>query len=541
MERPSAGGLLGFLVVILVVQASLLLGKGVLLIEKHEGDALHVLEIVFRMSEGQWPHLDFMTPLGVLSFAPIVWLMSLGLGAGKAIMVSFVLFAAILLPALWWACYSRLSGWMAYAFGAVVIVMVTALVYGGSDQTASISMYYNRWAWSVTFVMLILVMLPARTTRPMFDGLIIGLGLSFLALAKIAFFMAFFPGILLALVLRKQGRTVLVGLVVGVLVIGLITIFGGIGFWSAYIGDLRAVANSPIRDAESVSFSSLLTGSNFIAANLCLLASIILLGQAGRAVEGTILLVLAPAFIYVTFQNWGNDPKWLILLAVFLMTLRPERLVKNGFGWDMANCMRIAAIVCVALILPSVTSMAASDLRHAKLAREAFSPVFPNTVNDDIFMNTKRMYLPSKQLAFSFDDPVIAIFTSENHPETKPDILFGQPLPACKLSMGLVGMLQATSHAVDNLAETAGKTVFVADTFSNLWMFGKTLAVKNGAPWLYGDTTHGLKADYVLVPICPVKPSARSVVLQQIATTENLKFREVMRSDLFVLLRRLPD
>ncbi|MDA0223602.1 MAG: hypothetical protein O3A08_13175 [Proteobacteria bacterium] len=125
MERPSAGGLLGFRVVILVVQASLLLGKGVLLIEKHEGDALHVLEIVFRMSEGQWLHLDFMTPLGVLSFAPIVWLMSLGLGAGKAIMVSFVLFAAILLPALWWACYSRLSGWMAYAFGAVVIVMVS--------------------------------------------------------------------------------------------------------------------------------------------------------------------------------------------------------------------------------------------------------------------------------------------------------------------------------------------------------------------------------------------------------------------------------
>jgi len=398
LERPSAGGLLGFLIVILVVQASLLLGKGVLLIEKHEGDALHVLEIVFRMSQGQWPHLDFMTPLGILSFAPIVWLMSAGLGIGYAILLSFVLFATVLLPALWWACYSRLSGWVAYAFGAVVIIIVTALVYGGIDKEASISMHYNRWAWAVSFVVLTLAVLPARTERPVLEGLIFGLGLSFLALAKITFFVAFFPGILLALLLRRQGKAVLAAFVVGVLVVGLITLLGGVGFWLAYISDLREIANSPIRDAVWGSFANLLTGSKYIAANLCLLAAIILVRQAGRSVEGMILLLLAPAFIYVSYQNWGNDPKWLVLLAVFLMALRPERTVKNSFGWDVGSAMRMVALVCVALILPSLTSLALSDFRHAKLPRSEFTPLFPNTVNGDVLMRTKRMYEPSKQL-----------------------------------------------------------------------------------------------------------------------------------------------
>ncbi|NDH03439.1 MAG: hypothetical protein EBY40_10005, partial [Marivivens sp.] len=34
---------------------------------KHEGDTLHMVEIVSRMSAGQLPHIDFMTPIGALA------------------------------------------------------------------------------------------------------------------------------------------------------------------------------------------------------------------------------------------------------------------------------------------------------------------------------------------------------------------------------------------------------------------------------------------------------------------------------------------
>jgi hypothetical protein len=539
MGKPSARNLLIFLLIILAAQAGLLLGKSVLIVDQHEGDALHLMQIALRMADGQWPHLDFMTPIGVLAFAPMAWLLSLGYGAGAAMKGAMVLMAAIMLPGIWWVAYSRLSSSLAYVFGAFVIVLVTALVYGGDAVVASISMYYNRWAWAVTFLLVTLAVLPAQRTSQGADGVIYGLGLAFLALSKITFFVAFLPGILLALVLRRQWSALGTGLVAGLIVAALITLLGGVDFWAAYVGDLRSIGGSGIRPRPSDGFAQILTGPGYIAATLVLIAAVVFVRQAGRAVPGIVLFVFAPAFIYVTYQNWGNDPKWLILLPFLLLNLRPFRHLNNGLGWDVGRALGIVSLLAAALFLPSLYALSFANIRHARLSSEGTFQVIKGAENVDFRMRVDRMYATVKRAPFSLRDPKMAAL-AKAQVKLPEDSLFGQPLDLCKLHMGLVGMLQQIAVDVDGVKGTAGKSVFVADTFSNLWLFGETVPVPGASPWYYGLNQAYRNADFLLVPLCPVTPAARSQVLAELPNS-GVNVQEVMRNDLFVLLRVLPD
>lgn len=537
MGRPSAGLLLGFLLLVLVAQAGLLFGKGVLLIDQHEGDALHLIEIVMRMGAGEWPHIDFMTPIGALAFLPVSWFLKMGAGIGHAIMGGMVLMAALMLPAIWWTAFSRFCGLRAYAFGGFLIILVTALVYGGSLQVASISMYYNRWAWAAAFVVVALCILPEGRKSASADGLAIGLGMAFLALAKITFFVALVPGVLVALVLRQSWFSLGIATIGGAIIALLVTLAGGVDFWAAYLADLRAVSASGIRPQPSDSLAVLLIGPSFLAVNACLLAGIVFLRQAGCSLEGLLLLLFAPAFVYITYQNWGNDPKWLLLLAFILLELRPVRHVNNMLGWDMARAMGIVAGISVTLFLPSLVNLTFANFRHAQMSREGFFQVLAGETNADLAMQTARMYAPARREAFDLGDPKIRALVAGTV-TTPEDRLNGQGMWPCKLEMGLVGVLHQMARDLQKIPATRDSTVFVADTFSNLWLFGWTRPLKNGSPWYYGGDAGLLEADYILVPLCPVTPRARSLVLEQIENRVDLVLNEVARNDLFILFRR---
>ncbi len=77
---------------------------------------MHLLQILLRMSEGQMPHLDFVTPIGILAFLPIVVFMKAGMDVGQAFMFGQVLVGALFFPAIWWVAMSRLGGVWRYVF-----------------------------------------------------------------------------------------------------------------------------------------------------------------------------------------------------------------------------------------------------------------------------------------------------------------------------------------------------------------------------------------------------------------------------------------
>ena len=126
MSRPNPLILIGIIALLGVVLSALILLPGGFYLSSHEGDTLHLLDVIFRMNSGYWPHLDFVTPLGILGFIPFVNLMSHGFSVGEAILLGQVLVAGLVAPLIFYVAQSRLSALAAYAFaGMMMIVMLT--------------------------------------------------------------------------------------------------------------------------------------------------------------------------------------------------------------------------------------------------------------------------------------------------------------------------------------------------------------------------------------------------------------------------------
>ena len=137
--------------------ALLLLAPGRMTVSTMEGDVLHLLDGVTRMRMGQWPHVDFATPLGALAYLPVSAWGDLGLG--RAMALSHATAAAVCLPALVWIGLSRLRLGMALALGAVVLVTAATLAWSPDSQGATAAMSYNHWGWALVMQGLALMLL----------------------------------------------------------------------------------------------------------------------------------------------------------------------------------------------------------------------------------------------------------------------------------------------------------------------------------------------------------------------------------------------
>lgn len=523
--RYRGWALAGGLLALWVAFGGALLAKGGLYLAKHEGDAMHLVEIALRQAGGGWPHLDFMTPIGMAAGAPIALFVALGYGVGVSILAAQVLVAALLLPALWWVGVSRMGlGW-GLLFGAVALALCTAVVHGEAEPSLSISMHYNRWAWAISFVALAVAVLPSARRAQGADGAILGLAVAALALIKVTYAAAFLPPILLALALRRQGRALVAALVAGLAVILVVTVWAGPGIWPAYIGDLLATARSEIRSNPGASFAGVVVLPAYLGGSLVALGGVMLLRQAGRDTEGLLLLTLLPGFFYVAFQNYGNDPQWLYLVGILLLVLRPEAGVTNGLGWDMRQALALAGLAAFTLGLPSAINIAWSPFRHLTMPAALYGPLFPRAErHGDIFFVTQR----SGRVLGRAPLPGFAL------PDTEPALLNGAALPECQLDQGTVPIFDAMARRLEEMGQ-AGRPILTADLFSSLWLFGDLPPLPGGAPWYYGGLPGGEAAELVLVPDCPILPRARRAVLEEIAA-RGWTLREVARDPVFRLM-----
>ena len=130
MGRSSTARLTAFLIVLIAILGTAPILKGAFYLGKHEGDTMHLAELVFRMADGQWPHLDFMTPIGILALAPIAAFISWGAGLGHAIFYAQILVALVLFLPMMRVGLSRLRGVWPYAYGGFVMLLCLALVHG---------------------------------------------------------------------------------------------------------------------------------------------------------------------------------------------------------------------------------------------------------------------------------------------------------------------------------------------------------------------------------------------------------------------------
>lgn len=519
-REKAAFGL--FLIGLVAAISAVSLLKGGLYIDSHEGDALHLVEIVLRMSQGQWPHLDFVTPLGILAFAPISFFVDRGFGIGQSIILGQIGFAAVILPMIWWAATSRLQTGLAYGFGIATVVMVLALIHGQDNPTVSVSMHYNRWSWAAAFLAITVAALePRGRGSQSVDGIIMGFALSFLILCKVTFAVALAPGVVLALVLRGQRLAMLVGLICVAISCVTVTIAAGTGFWPAYIGDLLQVSSSNIRPHAGLEWTKLILAPGFAVGNIMVLAAVYLLRKGENLDLGLILVLLAPGFVYVTFQNFGNDPKWLAFVAILLASCAQSRVMSS------------IALVCAALIAPSFLNMAVSPLRHLKMPTDGFAATFEQSPHDDFLTTSGRIYTVHTQQRTEFESPEFASLNELAEYDEQP-VWRGVELPTCQQQTGMIGVIQAMAKDLDSQQLGQGKRIFTADTIGALWLFGASEPLPGGAPWYYGGLSGFEAADYLLVPTCPASARAFRAILKELSPIED-SLDEIRATELYTL------
>ena len=536
MNRANPTVLFGFFVALIVAICGASLAKGGFYLQKHEGDTLHMIQIVLRMADGEWPHKDFMTPIGIMAFWPFVLFVKLGFGMGHAILYGQTLMALVFLPAVWRVAGSRLHGALPYLFGVFVFVLIGALVHGEVERSVSISMHYNRWAWAAAFVAIIAAVLPADDDhqKPLLDGVIIGLAMAFLMLSKITYFGAFSPAILVALLMRRSYRMLAGALLSGLAVMAVITMFAGIGFWARYLANLLEVAGSEVRPNPSEEFSMVVGAPAYLGASMTVLLGVVFLRQARERVGGLVLLLLAPAFFYVTYQNFANDPQWLQLLAILLFAMLPAAEVVNGFGWNMRNLLKITGFVSLAFAAPSFFNLAYSPFRHLASDPEDYMALMPHQPqHDDIFALKSRAALVNMTKPYLADDPLLASY--DKIAERKEPVEFeGQVFDECEVGPGLPAWFDIIASDLDKAGFAKDKSLFTADLLSSFWLYAPFRRLKHGAPWYYGGLPGLKEADYLLVPTCVIVPRIRRQILEEIGK-QGLRFEEVRRTPFYIL------
>ncbi|MBS9715895.1 hypothetical protein ACFFUT_01965 [Pseudohalocynthiibacter aestuariivivens] len=513
--------------------------KDGLFIAKHEGDTLHMMQIVFRMADGQWPHLDFMTPIGALAFAPIAAFVKLGFGIGHAVIYAQIVMALVLIPFVWWIGISRLSIGIAYLFCLFVMVLVLALIHGEAQQSLSVSMHYNRWAWAFAFVAISLSVIPQHHYKnATIDGIIIGVALAALAMIKVTYFVAFVVPVLLGLALHRSYRSIFFALVTGLMIALVITAFAGSGYWLAYLRDLLAVAQSEVRPQPGESFQAIVVAPAYLGSSILVIFSVVLLRQAKEQVGGLLLLLLAPGFAYVTYQNFGNDPQWLLLLAVLLFALRPAADVVSGRGWNMRLMLNMAGAAAIAFSSPSFLNLAFSPFRHLAAVNKDYAPLLPrSTQHVDLLTAKIRAYRVDATVAMN--DPETGLdFDADLTGRKELVELLGEQLPECTLAMGIPAWINAIVKDLERSGLAEGKRLFAADLISSHWLYGSLLPLIGGAPWYYGGLPGFESADYLLVPLCPISTEVRKQILEIIAERNDTTLNEIRRTPLYILLEK---
>lgn len=494
-----------FLIGIIGVLGGVALAKGGLYVDRYESDVAHMLDILLRIDAGLVLHKDISTPLGIVAFYPITLFSTLGLGYGQSFIAAQILIAGLLAPMVTRVAVSRLSGFSGWLFGLVAMTIVLSLVHGEDVASTSASMYYNRWAWAMSFVALFLAVMPAHegSSRPRLDGVIIGLLLAGLALLKPTYFIAFVLPIAAALALRGAWMSLLFGLVSGS-VVALMVAWGlGVDFYLAYINDLLSVAHSPTRAAPSADFVEVLNGPRFMIGTLVLVLSIIVLRQGRQGRAGLTLLLLAPGFIYVTYQNFGNDPKWLLFLCVFLLAHRPVRGTRVIFNADARNASAALALVSFALIAPSFQNMITSPLRHFGESEISYGAQFKTVPKaNDVFVFVDRVSQITETRPMALRVPDLAAY---GRPMPEPVTFWGAELPRCRLDSGqgpldayMAQVLRGAPYDFGSLTQ-----FFVTDLVSSIWIEGGFAPLKGGAPWYYSGLPGIENADAIIVPFCP--------------------------------------
>ena len=82
-----------------------------------------------------------------------------------------------------------------------------------------------------------------------------------------------------------------------------------------------------------------------------MLGAIVILRRSGLQQTGLALLLLFPVLTFISWQNWGNEQKWVWLLALLLVAIK-ARMPQPADGAERpTNDGRMALSVVIAMAM----------------------------------------------------------------------------------------------------------------------------------------------------------------------------------------------
>jgi hypothetical protein len=316
----------------------------------------------------------------------------------------------------------------------------------------------------------------------------------------------------------RNGRTktLLVALIAALAVLSVITFVEGPGYWVAYFSDLQAVVGSANRAAPGANWTTLILSPSGLPATLCIVALIYFSARIDRRDLGATMLMFFAAFTFINWQNYGNDPVWLALVALVAWLLSKT---SRGSG---ARGLRLTAVAAFALILPVLLNILWSPVRHLTLPNTMAQPFLPG--EDGLRMVTARA-----ETAFAKS----VLIASEDQ---EPTQFMGEVLPDCELTGGLVATLRRDAEALKTLEPGINRQPLVADLFQAHWLFADLSPLKGGTPWYYDGLPGIADATHVMIPDCAADLRARARVTELVEAS-GLELAKVGQTEAFRLYR----
>ncbi|MEM9011877.1 MAG: hypothetical protein AAGE18_11660 [Pseudomonadota bacterium] len=501
--------------------SALLLVPGRLAVTTIEVDTLHVLDGARRLLLGLWPHLDHPTPLGVLSFAPVTLWLALGAPDGMALILGNVTAMLAMIPGLLWLRMTRLGPRGAFVLALWTIVLTGALVHGRIFAVVDFALAYNRWSWAILALLVVALMAPVRggQRHQTGDGLLFGLGLSALALMKVTYFVALAPVIAIHLVRERQWHAAVVTVGAGLLSMLLVTVLSGSSsIWLAYAADLIQVSTSEIRPRPQLSLTETLMTPRMLSGFLALLFGIILLRRTGQHRAGLLLLLLAPGFVFITYQNWGNEPLWLLPVAVIFIGLKS----RSG------RRLTAFSVFFAALVLPTAANMAWSPIRHIRLDLEGY--VAPLAGGEAAALWLTREHVATEPLP---EEP-----TEDADIPEEPLTFAGETLPPCTVKRREKVHYPGLADLVTSISDAAEMRVLLADHVNPLWLHGAGRPIETSQLWYYGGSAGEELADLAVLPHCPISQRAYDLIVERL---DPAQYTRVAQNSFGTAFRRITQ
>ncbi|MEM7718064.1 MAG: hypothetical protein AAF222_02600 [Pseudomonadota bacterium] len=519
---PAAASLRSWsvLAIIWLAFSTLILAPGHLVITSHWGDAMHLVDILDRMSHGQKPHIDFVTPLGELAFWPVAALMDAGLPTGRAFLIVQIILAGGLAAAALAVASLRMPKTWALVFACAIMVTTLAVTHGRPELSLSINVHYNRWCWALAFVALVITLIPSARADQ-WEGVLVGGLFALLALIKVTYFVAFLPLAILGLVLTRQTRLLIPACATGIGIALILTLFWGFDYWLAYASDVLYVASAAPRPNAGHGLVTVLSGPYMLSSTVLAGFAVFLLYREGLARHALLFVCTFLTSAYVSDQNAGHDPLFLGFAALLLLVWAKDLRGPPHLG------LIAAAFGFVIALAPNVINLASSPLRAVLADPASFVPLVIGSDRHQDILIDRRAVLFGGQTHFATDGQRTYFGQAASTPFT----FLNEPLPTCESQLSPSYFASIADDLKErNLAQ--GQTIFVADFLSPLWLFGNHPPLEGAAPWSYGGLHGARNADFVLVPVCPNRASVYRRILSAL---DEAPMTELVRTPLYRL------